>query len=217
MTHIEELIVLGSTKVGDSSLVFHTLSRSFGRRSFIVSVGRSGSGMTMFLPLNILQAEIVENPKSDLWRAKSIVVIDPLLGIRSSVRKNAISMFLSEVLFRVLKDGSNEEGLFEWVRNRILALDGMEGDFSNFHISFLLEFASALGFAASSVDLLPFAESHYDTLNKFNSSTFAESMLIPLSGADRNEIADILLRYISYHAESAINVKSLSVLRELFS
>ena len=46
---------------------------------------------------------------------------------------------------------------------------------------------------------------------------FASSMLIPLSGAVRNEIAEDILRYLEFHTESSINVNSLKVLRELFA
>ena len=48
-------------------------------------------------------------------------------------------------------------------------------------------------------------------------SSFAESMLIPLNGQVRNELAEGILRYIEFHNESAVNVNSLKVLRELFS
>ena len=41
-------------------------------------------------------------------------------------------------------------------------------------------------------------------------------MLIPLSGADRNKIAEDILRYLEFHTESSINVRSLRVLHELF-
>ena len=47
--------------------------------------------------------------------------------------------------------------------------------------------------------------------------SFADTMLIPVSGQIRNEIAEGILRYIEFHTESAINVNSLKVLRELFS
>jgi hypothetical protein len=42
-------------------------------------------------------------------------------------------------------------------------------------------------------------------------------MLLPLNGAVRNEIAEEILRYIEFHSESAVNVNSLKVLRELFA
>ena len=49
-----------------------------------------------------------------------------------------------------------------------------------------------------------------------NLAPFEEAMLIPLSGPVRNELAETLLRYIEFHSEATVNVKSLKVLRELF-
>ena len=48
-------------------------------------------------------------------------------------------------------------------------------------------------------------------------SSFAESMLIPLSGETRNEIAEDILRYLEFHLDSALNINSLKVLRELYA
>ena len=126
-------------------------------------------------------------------------------------------MFLSEVLYRVVKDGAVEQGLFEWCEKNILLLDSIRTDFSNFHIRFLLEFAVALGFSPEARDLSPFVGEHFPIIERFMTLSFAESMLIPLSGAVRNEIAEGILRYIEFHSESAVNVNSLKVLRELFA
>ena len=87
-----EFIVLAATKVGDSSMVLHTLSPEFGRRSFICSVGKS-TPTALFQPLNILSGVYTENTKSDLWRIGSLKAEYPLLGIRTSVGKNAMTMF----------------------------------------------------------------------------------------------------------------------------
>jgi hypothetical protein len=64
---------------------------------------------------------------------------------------------------------------------------------------------------------MPFAGEHFPIVERFMTASFAESMLIPLSGAVRNEIAEEILRYIEFHTESALNVNSLKVLRELFA
>jgi hypothetical protein len=45
---------------------------------------------------------------------------------------------------------------------------------------------------------------------------FSESLLLPLSGAVRNALCEELLQYLSYHTDANIQVKSLSVLRELY-
>jgi len=214
-SHRIEAIVLASTKTGERSLVVHCLSDAFGRRGFICSVSKSSS-MALFLPLNIINAEVLENPRSDLWRIRNITSEYPLSGIRESLAKNSICLFMSEVLYRVVREGAMEYGLFDWFRQSVLTLDALESDYSNYHLRFLLEFASALGFAPTMKDLEPFAGECYSDLETLLNADFPSFMLTPLSGRRRSDIAERLLRYIGYHTETAVNVRSLAVLRELF-
>lgn len=210
------LIVLNLTKLGETSIVLHTLSKEYGRKSFVVKVSKKTS-MSLFLPLNILEADIQESSRSTLWRAGSLSAVHPLSGIRSNIYKNTMTLFMSEVLYRTIKEGANEDGLFDWCAGSILTLDALQSDFSNFHIRFLLELAVALGFSPSAEDLAPFAGQYYPILKEFVRASFAEAMLMPMNGSTRNALAEILLKYLSHHSESAINVQSLKVLRELYS
>ena len=216
MTVNTELIVLHTTKFGENSIVVHTLSREYGRRSFLVR-GAGKRLMSLFLPLNILEADIVESTKSTLFTARNLTARHPLLGIRSNVFKNSMTMFMSEVLYRVIKEGAAEQGLYEWCERNILLLDAVQQDFSNFHLRFLLELTVALGFSPESRDLQPFVGDHYPMVERFMQTSFAESMLIPLNGSVRNEIAEEILRYIEFHTESSVNINSLKVLRDLFA
>lgn len=215
MTTGTELIVLHTTKFGENSIVVHTLSRDYGRRSFLVR-GAGKKVMSLLLPLNILEAEITESTKSTLYTARNLTSRHPLLGIRNNIYKNTMTMFLSEVIYRTIKEGVQEHDLFEWCRGQILLLSAMESDFSNFHIRFLLELSVALGFSPETSDLMPFVEENYTTVSQFMTASFAESMLIPLSGQVRNKICEDVLRYIEYHSESTLTINSLKVLRELF-
>ena len=209
------LIILASTKVGETQRVLHTLSGEFGRRSFIVSVRSRGSS-ALFLPLSIIDAEIIENPKSDLWRAGGISAVYPLNGLRSDMMKNAVSLFVSEVLFRTLRDGVYEDGLYAWVEHSILTLDSLGREYiPNFHLRFLLEFCSALGFLPSASDLAPYAGEQYSNIRGMLELPLAESLLLKLSGNDRNAMASSILQYLSAHTESAINIRSLSVLHDI--
>ena len=214
--NVTGLIVLHTTKFGENSLVIHTLSRDYGRRSFLVR-GAGKKTMSLFLPLNILEADIVESSRSTLYTARNLVLKYPLMGIRSDMFKNSMTMFMSEVLYRAVKDGTNEDGLYDWFEKIILLLDAMQSDFSNFHLRFLLELSIAMGFSPESRDLRPFVGDHYPTVEKFMQSDFATSMLIPLNGSTRNEIADSILRYLEFHTDSSLNINSLRVLRELFA
>ena len=217
MTLSTGLIVLHTTKFGENSIVVHTLSKDYGRRSFLIRGAGKKAVMTLMLPLTVLEAEIVESNRSTLYIARNLSAKYPLSGIRNNLFKNSMTMFMSEVLYRVIKDGSMEDGLYEWCEKNILLLDTIGTDFSNFHIRFLLELAVVLGFSPESRDLQPFTGDHYPVVKRFMQTSFAESMLIPLNGAVRNDIAEEILRYIEFHTESAVNVNSLRVLRELFA
>lgn len=287
-----ELIVLNHTKFGENAIILHTLSNEYGRRGFLVRAGAKSS-MALFLPMNILEAEISENPKSQLWRASNFVCLSPLNGIRGDIRKNTMTVFMSEVLYRAILEDTNEGGLASWLKQEILTLDALKSDFSNFHLLFLLDLCSALGFSPSLPGLAPFAgtqlsnieallRNYYRDSQGFSSrdgnsqsasfqdglpqsspfqdrlsqsssyqdrlpqpSSFqdklpqpsqdrlsqpsfsqddsqgssvglAKALLQPLRGTDRNEIAEAIIRYISYHTETSLNIRSLAILREIF-
>jgi len=210
-----ELIVLNHTKVGESNIVVHTLSPEFGRRSFILSNSRKAP-MALLLPLNIVSAEIVPNSKSDLWRARNLRLEHPLVGLHGNVSKSAVAMFISEVLYRVVREGTYEEGLYEWCRGSILTLDALQSDWANYPLLFLLELAGALGFAATIDDLAPFTDDRYEEFLALTRCSRTEALLLPLSGAVRNSMCQGLLRYLSFHTDSRIEIRSLGVLREMW-
>ena len=210
-----ELIVLSFTKIKENALVLHCLSREWGRRGFITSVSKT-AGTALFQPLSILDAEVVENPRSDLWRLRGISAKYGLNGIRASMVKNSMTMFMSEVLYRTIHDGDTEDGLYDWCRRSILTLDALEGDYANYHLRFLLEFAAALGFSPSAEDLAPFGGGRSREIAALAGEDFSSCMLLPLSGQARGEIAGQLLKYLEFHTGEQLNIRSLAVLRELY-
>lgn len=192
MTQSTELIILNLTKVKDNSIVIHSLSREFGRKSFIVSI-KKGASMAMFLPLSILEADVTDNPKSQLWRARNFISKYPLMQIRNNMHKNAMTLFFSEVLFKVLREGGYDTALFDWCEDIILRLERLEGGYAAFNTGFLVELAVELGFAPSGEDILPFADK-----------------------GDKDNL-DTMLRYLSHHLGTSLNIQSLKVLRELYN
>ena len=126
-------------------------------------------------------------------------------------------MFMAEVLYRIIKDGASEEGLYDWCIRQILTLDALESDFSNFHIRFLLELCVALGFRPEASDMEPFSGDNQNLIEQFMHADLPASMLIPLNGQLRSDIAASIIKYLEFHTESAINIRSLQVLHELFA
>lgn len=215
MTYNARLVILHFTKIKDAAIVVHTLSREWGRRSFIVHLGK-GVSLAPFQPLSIVEADITENAKSDLWRAAHCRQAVPLLSIRTDPCKNAITLFMSEVLYRAVRDGMAEEGLYDWCERSILTLDALEHDYANFHLRFLLELATEMGFAPSLTDLAPFAGERLGDVRALLDAGFEEAMLLPLSGDRRSALCDVFIRYLSHHTESTLDIRSLRVLQELF-
>ncbi len=225
MTIGTELIILHTTKFAENSLVVHTLSKEWGRRSFLVRGVGKKYPPSYFLPMNVLEAQISENPKSQLYGVKSLIVKHPLIGLRNNLLKNTMTLFLSEVLFRAIREGSSEVGLFEWCEQKILVLDALQADFSNFHVRFLTELCSIMGFEPTlrpcgdeleAPDLEPILSDLTPLAIDFFRLPFEQAMLIPLNGVTRNELLSRLLKYIEFHCEASVNVKSLKVLRELY-
>lgn len=214
--HSIELMVLGTTKFAENGIVLHSLSQEYGRRGYLVRIGKK-SPQGLLSPLSLVEAEIVPNPKSELWTARHLQEAQPLPGIRGNMGKNAMTLFLSEVLLRSLRDGVNEPGLYAWARSSVLALDSLQGAYPNYPLRWLLEFAGAMGFRPSLEDIAPFAGEHLAALRTLVGADFSATLLLPLNGTERNALCEILLHYLEYHLEYPLNIRSLPVLRELFA
>ena len=215
MLNNSEFILLHTTRYGDKSIILHTLSKEYGRKGLFVKNISHRSSTSLFFPLSILEADILETSGSGLFNARNIVSRYPLTGIRNNLMKSAISMFLSEVLFRVVKEEMADQSLYDMCVRNILLLDAMDSDFSNFHLYFLLEFIISLGFSPEPADLELFVRENLPVVSRFVGRPFSEAMLVPMTGDMRNSLAESLLKYIEFHTESAVNVNSLKVLHEL--
>ena len=210
------LIVLNSTRTGDNALVVHTLSREYGRRSFLVRGLKKPGLAARLMPLSLIEGKVSEISQSSLWPLSRISTVHPLSGIRGNLYKNTMSLFMSEVLYRIIKDGSNEDGLFDWCCECIMTLENLPGDFSNSHILFLLSLASTLGFSPDRKSIAPFAKGFPEQLYSLIELPFAGAMLLPLTGEERSRICEEILQYLEYHCETSLHVRSLEVLQEIF-
>lgn len=218
MVENTELIVLHTTKCSDSALVLHVLTRENGREGVLVrGLGKNSRQMSMFQPLNILEADLVRTPRTTLPAGKNFFCVMPLESLRNNYLKCCMTMFVSEVLFKVLRENMVEPGLYDWCRQQIGLLDAMDSDFNNFHLLFLLGLCGQLGFAPEVEDLMPFAGDSLDKIAELLGKPFAEAMLVRMTGHERSDIAEILIDYLEFHIEAAVNINSLKVLREIFS
>ena len=215
-----EFILLHSTKYGERSLVLHTLSREYGRCAFFlrsVAGGKAGNGRiaNLISPLNILEATI-SNSRGGMPTVSNPVTSLPLPGLRNNPYKSSISIYLAELLFRAVKEGANEPGLYGWCEQKILLLNALQDNFSNFHLMFTLELSAALGFRPEYRDIENFIEADYrHTARELLRMPLSEALILPMNGTVRSSLLESFIRYIELHLEYPLNLRSIAVLKEL--
>lgn len=214
-----DIIILHTTKFGENSIVVHALSPVYGRCGLIIKgVGGTRKNKrvsALFQPLNILEAVVDENPRSALLSLRDVQMKHCFPSIRGNILKNCISVFISEVLYRILSDGSREEGLFEWVEKMACTLEELNGNFSNFHLYFIIGLCRVLGFAPGDDTGYVFSEENSALLHKLAASGFVEAMALPATGNMRLSFMEDMIGYLEYHTDKTIDAKSLKILHEI--
>ena len=105
--------------------------------------------------------------------------------------KRTIALFISEVLYHVLRHPMSDEPMFDFIAQSIQELDETDKP-QNFHLSFLVGLAAKLGFAMS------------------------EEPNLPRTRAERQKQLRALCAYFEEHVETWKTPRSLDVLMEVF-
>ena len=234
-------IVLNQIKYTDSGIVARLYTREFGRLSLIVKGMRSrktGKHNILFQPLFILDLEVYYKTSREMHTIKEFTVAYSPHDIYSDIRKSCVAIFLGEVLTSVLNEESPNEELYDYVEESIRYFDNCEKGYANFHLAFLSGLSSYLGFEPgqrNSKDMnffdlrngrfvqMPPVHGQYSNpeVSSIMAELFASSYdsvnNIPLTGVQRNEVLEDLLRYYHIHLPGLNRIKSLEVLKEVFS
>ena len=234
-----EAIVLHSLKYGEQKIIVDMFTRQYGRLSFAVQLPRSPHAKLKkqyFQPLTLLNIEADIRQQANLQKISEVSLLSPLPSLLSEPSKLAIGLFVSEFLHYALRDEQQNEPLFDYVRSSIEWLDSREHDYANFHLVFLMHLSRFLFYPNIEVycegdffDLraavfCPSAPVHRDFLMPQEAARiqllmrmdFVSMHLFRLSRADRNRILELLILYYRLHIPQFPELRSLSVLQELF-
>jgi DNA repair protein RecO (recombination protein O) len=151
------------------------------------------------------------------------------------MRKSSVALFLSEVLSKAIREEEENESLFRFLHDSILAFDEQTVGVENFALLFLLHLAGYLGFGIHSgaeiIDqvvlagtaLGPGQGSGPATLRLREFEQYFDELLhhsaaahIP-NGHVRRELLTVLIRYYQLHVEGLGEVKSLDILSEVLA
>ncbi len=110
-------LVLHTTPYGESSVIAKVFTRQLGVRSYIVKGVRRHGGVkqNLFAPLSSLDMVVYDSHKSDLNHVKELAPRHPDSG--SDPVGNALRFFMTEVLYKALREEEPMPELWDYVEN----------------------------------------------------------------------------------------------------
>ena len=222
-----QAIVLHSLKYGETRLIVDMFTRSQGRQSFIVSIPKSVKGKIkkqLFQPLTLLEIESDLRPKLQLQKLSDVRLASPFSSIPFDPNKLSISLFIAEFLYYALRSEQHNEPLFDYIVNSIQWLDAQTDRFANFHLVFLMRLSRFLGFYPNESIFLSAPPVHRDFLHPQEAEKiqlmmrmdFPTMHLFRMSHQERNRLLEVSLIYYRLHLPDFPELKSVSVLQELY-
>ena len=234
-------IVISTVKYGDSSLITRCYCKELGLKSFmlkgILTSKKGGLKKSLFQPLNLInistQIKNQSNQKLNFIREGSLKVHFKEIPLK--IKKNAIALFISEVISRVIyEEGNPNIALYSFLENSIMRLE--KDEFSPvFHLKFLTLLSDQLGFYPNlmgqekeffDIESGCFCEnsnSKYavggETVRVFKELlgiNFDDIAQIKISNTLRIKVLDFLIDYFNIHLPRFGKIKSIAVLHEIF-
>jgi DNA repair protein RecO (recombination protein O) len=236
MLHKTRSIVIHYLRYRESSIIVKMYTEAFGLQSYIENNVRSSKAknkIALFQPLTLLDLVVYHRPDGGLTRLSEIRCPTPFSHLPYDFYKASMAMFITEVLGKTLKEETSNPALFHFLFESILWLDRAEANFENFHLQFLLQLSSYMGFAPQSaaeiLEQLSAAGHYYRSvgehptkqgqtedilfLERLIQAPYDEVLKVP--HFVRREALDHILSFYRLHVENFGEIKSLPVLQEV--
>ena len=231
MTESTSGICLHYYKYSDSSVIAKIFTEKFGLRSFVLKGVRSKKSknkLNLLQSLNIVHLEVTNNNKGQLQYIKEINKSDKFSYNVLDMNKRFITLFISEILLKVLVDSEKSDSLYQFVLKTIFMINQNRSLSKNFSILFLLKLSAYLGFYPNS----EYYERNYFNLengefsnqlsyyclsgeNKKYLALLLNNSEIDIPYKNRKELLKSLQKYYNLHHYNIDNLKSYDVIESL--
>ncbi|HUR64868.1 MAG TPA: DNA repair protein RecO [Chitinophagaceae bacterium] len=243
--HKTKGIVLRTVKYGETSVIVTIFTERFGIQSYLVNGVRTatkkGTGKAnLFQPAAILDLVVYHNELKHLNRIKEFKWSVIYQHIFSDVPKNAVALFMVELLTKCLKQPESNPELFYFVEDVFLKLDESSGStMANLPLFFALHLPVHFGFRitdnySEQTHYLDLQEGSYSDEQPHHpyfleekeaavTSQFLKVMQpdelneIKLGHDFRRQLLHRLETYYALHIHDFGTMKSLPVLREILN
>ncbi len=231
-------IVFSSLKYSEADLIVRCYTESSGLKSYLLrNILRSRKGnlkKSYFQPLTLLELEVIHKDKGTLEQIKEVKVFQPYKTLHTQVIKEAMVIFISEILTNSIQEEVEDTALFNFLESSLIWLDN-HNEIANFHILFLLKLSIHLGFYPDTSTIMynnfnllegnfqkfckgKYCENgvHVEGLKRFFGIEFDAINRIKPTKKIRLDILNLLLLYYQLHLQSFKKPKSLLVLNQIF-
>ncbi|HEX8349894.1 MAG TPA: DNA repair protein RecO [Hymenobacter sp.] len=232
-------IVLNYIRYRETSIIARVYTERLGLQTYIVNGVRKAKPpgrIALFQPFTLLDVVAYTSRQGGITRLSEYRCEQQFRTLPYDVRKSSVVLFLSEMVGRTVMEEEENEPLFNFLHDSILAFDAQESGFENFALIFLLQLASYLGFgiqAGSEITTQVAFSSETVNTSAVNSGPaalrfrefdqyFDELLRDPAhatvpNGRVRRELLDVLIRYYQLHIEKLGDIRSLDVLSEVLA
>ena len=234
-------IVLHHFKYSEKSTIAKIYTEKFGLQSYIlngVRTSKSKNKAVYLQPLSLVEINANYKEKKGLQQLRSIQLAIPYNSIPFNIVKTSLAFFLAEVVYKSIKEEETNYSLFNFLYNAFQVLDVKEDGYANFHLIFLAQLTSFLGFEPQNKDIntqnffFDLQEGHFvdiqpphkafanqglsNHLKNILLTNFKNNDLI-LTNNDRKELLSLFLDYYHLHLSNFDNLKSVAVLQEVLN
>ncbi len=233
-------IVLKNFNYSDSSIISKIYTQSFGIQSYIIKGIKNKNSkirVNQLQPLSIIEMVVTKNEKNNLNTIKELSKNIYNSYINFNPIKTAISIFISEIIYKTIIEEEENIALFNFLSNTIEYINSEKELSANFHLYFLLNYSRFLGinplnnysikntsfnikegeFSANILDSSPtFETKHSNILNNLIQTKINDLNNLKIENADKIIILKTLINHISFHLDKNIDILSIDVLSEYF-
>jgi len=243
--HTTKGIVLRTVKYGETSVISTVYTELFGVQSYIVKGVRKSSARSQgkagyFQPGAILQMEVYYNEMKQLQFIKDFQWSHIYDKVFFDVTRNAVAMYVIEVLQHSLKQPEANPELFYLIEDTLKQIDtGSNTLVSNLPLYFTLHLGSELGFRlqgsySNATPVLDLQEGEFTTdkpshpyyvdgtlaqqLSRIHHIDFYNDLEnIQLNRDTRRTLLQYMQQYFALHVHDFGELRSMTVLQEVLS
>ena len=234
-------IVLNTIRYSDKHNIVHIYTDGHGLMSFAVPQGKTAAARmrnALLMPLSLVEMEAGIRNGRDVASMRELRRNYPLATLYSDPIKNAIALFISELLAHVIQEPEGNAYLFSYIEQSVKLLEELPDHVGNFHICFLFHLGAHLGiqpnlesyrkdywfdmtdgvFMPAAIQghaMLPPQEAQ--VIHLLSRMTFANMGHFHFTRDELNRMLDVIISYYRLHNASIGTLRSPDILKQLFT